>query len=120
VSQFKNLGIALPIRSANQRRFRRLRVDRSHHVRHVHNPAENSCSHRRGCPPSVLWTRQKLSKTKYSASAWQWFSNFFDNAFVNRVKRLMLILMVNDNLLSDYYDMSAKPLVQGMRLRVVR
>jgi hypothetical protein len=32
----------------------------------------------------------------------------------------MLILMVNDNLLSDYYDMSAKPVVQGMRLRVVR
>jgi hypothetical protein len=48
------------------------------------------------------------------------FSNFFENAFINRVKRLMLILMANDNLLSDYYDMSAKPVVQGMRLRVVR
>jgi hypothetical protein len=48
-----------------------------------------------------------LYQKKYSASAWQWFSNFFEKAFVSRVNRRMLIRMVNfcrstnDVLISD-------------------
>jgi hypothetical protein len=33
---------------------------------------------------------------------------------------LAKIVHANDNLLAEYYDLSAKPVVQGMRLRVVR
>lgn len=31
---------------------------------------------------------------KWSATAWQWFSYFFENAFVSRVNRRIPILMV--------------------------
>jgi hypothetical protein len=47
-----------------------------------------------GVTPSVLWTRQKLYQTKYSASAWQWFSNFLLNALVSRVNRRIDMRMV--------------------------
>lgn len=34
-----------------------------------------------------LWTRQKLQKANQTATAAQWFSHFFEKAFVNRVNR---------------------------------
>ena len=33
---------------------------------------------------------------------------------------LAKIVHANDNLFAEYYDLSAKPTVQGMRLRVIR
>jgi hypothetical protein len=44
--------------------------------------------------PSVLWMRVRLYQKKSIASAWQWFSNFFENAFVSRVNRRIAIRVV--------------------------
>jgi hypothetical protein len=47
-----------------------------------------------GCAKRLV-DAAKIIENKYRARAWQRFSNFFEKAFVNRVKPLMLIRMVS-------------------------
>jgi hypothetical protein len=44
---------------------------------------------------NVMWGRQKLYHATNSANISSWFSHFFENAFVNRVKRRFCIRIVS-------------------------
>jgi Zn-dependent peptidase ImmA (M78 family) len=97
---------------------------------------------------AILYRAQSLGLIERHKAAWLWRKFAMDRmrlrepaqldfpveipGVVSRMVRLHLdnfgyspselarIVHANDNLLADYYDLSAKPVVQGMRLRVLR
>jgi Zn-dependent peptidase ImmA (M78 family) len=97
---------------------------------------------------ALLYRAQSLGLIEKQKAAWLWRKFAMDRTklrepshldflaeqpgVVGRMLRLHLdnfgyspaelakIVHANDNLLSDYYDLNAAPVVQGMRLRVVR
>lgn len=97
---------------------------------------------------AILYRAQSLGLVEKPQAAWLWRKFAMDRTkmrepaeldfphempgVVSRMVRLHLdtfgysaselakIVHANDNLLADYYDLSAHPVVQGMRLRVVR
>jgi Zn-dependent peptidase ImmA (M78 family) len=97
---------------------------------------------------AILYRAQSLGLLEKSQATWLWRKFSMDRTklreppeldfprempgVISRMVRLHLdtfgysaselakIIHTNDNLLTDYYDLSAQPVVQGMRLRVVR
>jgi Zn-dependent peptidase ImmA (M78 family) len=97
---------------------------------------------------AILYRAQSLELIEKQKAAWLWRKFAMDRmrtrepanldfpieqpGVVGRMLRLHLdnfgystselakIMHANDNLLNDYYDLKAAPVVQGMKLRVVR
>jgi hypothetical protein len=72
-------------------------VDNGKAIFHLQDAINNTSGHCRGSAKRVL-NAAEVVKNKYSARAWLWFSNFFENVLIDHVKCLMLILIVRPRL----------------------
>jgi hypothetical protein len=68
-------------------------VDNGNAIFHLQDAMNNTSGHCRGSAKRLL-NAAEVVENKYSARAWLWFSNFFENVLISHVKCLMLVLIV--------------------------